>query len=76
VLDALVAGESIPTDMRGVWTAAEDLAMAQGAARDLARLLKKHGRGSSEARKEFLQLFDEEDKDVDEVEFTGVIEEK
>jgi hypothetical protein len=76
VLDALVAGESIPTDMRGVWTVGEDRAMAQGAERDLDRLLKKHGRESFEGRKEFLQLFDGEDKDLGEVESTSDIEEE
>ncbi|KAL4932804.1 putative transcription factor Rap1 [Aspergillus undulatus] len=43
VLEFLVAGKGIPTDMRGVWTAEDDRCLEAQDSRDVQRVLDKHG---------------------------------
>ncbi|RDW81163.1 putative transcription factor Rap1 [Aspergillus mulundensis] len=43
VLDSLIAGKGIPTDMRGVWTAQDDRDVEAQDTRDIQRVIKKHG---------------------------------
>ncbi|KAL4908985.1 hypothetical protein BDW74DRAFT_174206 [Aspergillus multicolor] len=43
VLDSLVAGKGIPTDMRGVWTAQDDRDVEAQETRNIQRVIEKHG---------------------------------
>lgn len=56
VLDQLVAGKGIPQDMRGVWTPEDDRCLEGTDARDIDRLLKKHGTELYNRRFEYLEM--------------------
>jgi hypothetical protein len=56
VLDYLAAGKGIPQHMRGVWTAEDDASMEGTDARNIDRLLKKHGTELYNARFEYLEM--------------------
>ncbi|KAL4804509.1 Rap1 Myb domain-containing protein [Aspergillus unguis] len=43
VLDSLVSGSGIPTDMRGVWTEEDDRCLEAADTRDIQRIIEKHG---------------------------------
>lgn len=56
VLDYLAAGKGIPRDMRGVWTAEDDVSLEGTDARDIERLLKKHGTKLYNKRFKYLEI--------------------
>ena len=56
VLDYLASGRSIPQNKRGVWTVEDDRALEGTDARDIERILKKHGPDLSNARFEYLEM--------------------
>jgi telomeric repeat-binding factor 2-interacting protein 1 len=56
VLEYLVAGKGIPTEMRGVWTAEDDACLEGTDAREVERIHQKHGRDLVEARFEYLEF--------------------
>jgi telomeric repeat-binding factor 2-interacting protein 1 len=56
VLAYLVAGKGIPIDMRGVWTAKDDEYMEGSDARDIQRMITKHGSELYNARWEYLEM--------------------
>jgi telomeric repeat-binding factor 2-interacting protein 1 len=56
VLEYLVAGKGIPTDMRGVWTAEDDARLEGTDARAVDRIHEKHGRDLMVARWEYLEF--------------------
>ena len=56
VLDYLASGRSIPQNKRGVWTAEDDRALEGTDARDIERILKKHGPDLYNARFEYLEM--------------------
>ncbi|KAN0068350.1 TRF2-interacting telomeric protein/Rap1 - C terminal domain containing protein [Elaphomyces granulatus] len=56
VLDYLASGRSIPQNRRGVWTAEDDRALEGTDARDIERVLKKHGPDLYNARFEYLEM--------------------
>ncbi|KAL2012190.1 hypothetical protein VTN00DRAFT_4908 [Thermoascus crustaceus] len=56
VLSYLVAGKGIPQDMRGVWTPEDDKCLEGTDARDIDRLLKKHGTELYNRRFEYLEM--------------------
>lgn len=56
VLDHLAAGKGIPRDMRGVWTAEDDACLEGTNARDIERLLKKHGTKLYNKRFKYLEI--------------------
>ncbi|KAL4955315.1 TRF2-interacting telomeric protein/Rap1 C terminal domain-containing protein [Aspergillus filifer] len=61
VLESLVAGKGIPTDMRGVWTAEDDENLEAQDSREVQRVLEKHGDLFS-SRWEYLQMVREAQK--------------
>ncbi|KAL2002814.1 hypothetical protein VTN02DRAFT_5857 [Thermoascus thermophilus] len=61
VLSYLVAGKGIPQDMRGVWTPEDDKCLEGTDARDIDRLLKKHGTDLYNRRFEYLEMVRAED---------------
>ena len=71
VLEYLAAGKGIPADMRGVWTAEDDVCLEGTDARGVERINQKHGRDLVEARFEYLEyqreiiLEDQLDKEHD-----------
>lgn len=54
VLDQLIAGKGIPEDIPGVWTRWDDKCMEGKDARDIERVLKKHGMELFEGRWDYL----------------------
>lgn len=56
VLGRLVAGKGIPDDMPGVWTSEDDKCLEGANARDIERVLEKHGTDYFNARWEYLGL--------------------
>ncbi|KAL5339429.1 TRF2-interacting telomeric protein/Rap1 C terminal domain-containing protein [Aspergillus crustosus] len=54
VLESLVAGKGIPTDMPGVWTAQDDEGVEAQDTREIERVLEKHGQGFFAARWDYL----------------------
>ncbi|KAL1966968.1 hypothetical protein VTN77DRAFT_3712 [Rasamsonia byssochlamydoides] len=56
VLEHLAAGKGIPQHMRGVWTAEDDACLEGTDARNIDRLLKKHGTELYNARFEYLEM--------------------
>lgn len=56
VLSYLVAGKGIPQDMRGVWTPEDDKCLEGTDARNIDRLLKKHGTELYNRRFEYLEM--------------------
>ncbi|KAL4970881.1 putative transcription factor Rap1 [Aspergillus stella-maris] len=61
VLETLVAGKGIPTDMRGVWTAEDDKYLEAQDSRQVQRVLEKHGDLFS-SRWEYLRMVREDQK--------------
>lgn len=43
VLDSLLAGHGMPTEMRGVWTAEDDECLEAQDSREIQRVIEKHG---------------------------------
>ncbi|KAL2822000.1 TRF2-interacting telomeric protein/Rap1 C terminal domain-containing protein [Aspergillus granulosus] len=56
VLESLVAGKGIPTNMRGVWTAEDDSCIDAQDSRAIQRVFDKHGSDLFNARWEYLGL--------------------
>ncbi|KAL2870479.1 putative transcription factor Rap1 [Aspergillus lucknowensis] len=56
VLDSLVAGNGIPADMRGVWTAQDDRCVDAQDTREIQRVLMKHGSDLFNSRWEYLTM--------------------
>jgi hypothetical protein len=56
VLDHLADGNGVPQDMRGVWTLEDDNALEGTDARDIDRVLKKHGPKLYSARFRYLAM--------------------
>ncbi|KAJ5721651.1 uncharacterized protein N7483_009585 [Penicillium malachiteum] len=56
VLDRCVAGEGIPNDMPGVWSAEDDKKLDGADGRDIQALIDKHGNDSVNARWEYLHF--------------------
>lgn len=54
VLDRLIAGEGVPDDIPGVWTADDDKCMEGKDARSIERVLNKHGMEFFEGRWDYL----------------------
>ncbi|KAL4943644.1 TRF2-interacting telomeric protein/Rap1 C terminal domain-containing protein [Aspergillus oleicola] len=63
VLESLVAGKGIPTDMRGVWTAEDDEYLEAQDSRDVQHVLEKHG-DLFKSRWEYLQMVKEAQRSV------------
>lgn len=56
LLKILTAGESVPENMRGVWTEEDDRCLESQDARDVERMTKKHGDRLFQARWEYLEM--------------------
>ncbi|BCS20729.1 putative transcription factor Rap1 [Aspergillus puulaauensis] len=56
VLDSIAAGNSIPADMRGVWTAEDDRSLEAQDTREIQRLMDKHGSVYFDYRWEYLNM--------------------
>lgn len=56
VLDSIAAGNSIPADVRGVWTAEDDRSLEAQDTREIQRLMDKHGSVYFEYRWEYLNM--------------------
>lgn len=56
VLRYLAAGKGIPDDIPGVWTAEDDKHLEGQGAREIERVLEKHGSGACNARWEYLSM--------------------
>ena len=55
VLAKLEENGELPADVRGVWTGEDDRALESADARDVQRVLKKHGQEGFEGRWRFLR---------------------
>lgn len=56
VLDSIAAGNGIPADMRGVWTAEDDRSLEAQDTREIQRLMDKHGSVYLDYRWEYLNM--------------------
>lgn len=56
IIGNLVAGKGIPDDMPGVWTSEDDRCLEGANARDIERVLEKHGTDYFNVRWEYLGL--------------------
>lgn len=59
VLKSLRAGEGIPGNMKGVWTAEDDRILYEGQSREIERLLEKHGDDFYQKRVDYFRLLSE-----------------
>ncbi|KAK2761754.1 hypothetical protein FQN54_001582 [Arachnomyces sp. PD_36] len=62
VLGSLRSGKPIPGNIAGVWTAEDDEILQTGQARDIDRLLKKHGDDFCQKRHDYFKLLSEVEK--------------
>jgi telomeric repeat-binding factor 2-interacting protein 1 len=56
ILESIAAGNGIPADMRGVWTAEDDRTLEARDTREIQRLMDKHGSVCLDYRWEYLNM--------------------
>ncbi|KAL3464027.1 TRF2-interacting telomeric protein/Rap1 C terminal domain-containing protein [Aspergillus heterothallicus] len=56
VLDSMIAGKGIPTSVRGVWTAQDDICVNAQDSREIQSVFDKHGSDLFNARWEYLNM--------------------